>query len=342
MICEHKPNELHNQVMVSLGGGTGHFSWLRGVVQKNNPELNSAICATWDSGGVSGSLRVREGILSPGDYMQCIYGLIEDQRQLDATFILTKDRSGGDPLSHIIASRAERLFHGVEAGIDAIRDFLRVRGQVIPVSLIDVDLNAWTKNGQVFDREHKIDDKKNDLNFRLEDEISKIYFDNRPEANPKALTAIKGAEKVVIPPGSPYTSIFPHLLVKNVSRTILESEAKLVVVQNLMTTSGEDHHLRLASNWLKVFQYYLKDKQWIEKTGKSRINYLVVNNNSVDEEILKIYEAKGQIPTLLDEKECLRIAPGLEIINEKLGLYDEYAHLLRHDSLRLAETILSL
>lgn len=335
-------NNIFDQKVVSLGGGTGHFTWLRGAVKLNNPVLNTAITSTWDSGGSSGELRVQEGILPPGDYMQCILGMMEEEEQLQEAIVILKDRTEGHPLVNQLASKAEKGHHGVEGGIDGLKKLFRVRGSIVPVSLIDVDLNSETKNGHCFNREDLVDKLKADPKFSLEDEISRIYLEPAPKANPKATEAILSADKIIFPPGSPFTSIFPHLLVDGIPQAIREAHGKLVVALNLVTTKGEDHHLITASRWLKVFQYYLGDPEWIKKTGKSRIDYLVVNENHVDPEILNIYQDQGQCLIEINELECNKQAPGLKIIKENLVEYDRYSHLLRHNSEKLAQTVLSL
>lgn len=332
----------HNQKIVSFQGGTGGYSWLRGVTECNNPEKNVGIIGTWDSGGSSGTLRVNEGILPPGDYNQAIIAMMEDEEQLQEAIVLLRDRSEGHPLANQLAAKAERKHHGVEGGIDGLRRLFRVRGRAIPVTLIDVDLYAETKRGIKFEWEHRIDEIKNNPNFCLDDEIIRIYLNPPAKANPRAVEAIKTADKVVFPPGSPYTSIFPHLLVRDIPETILNAHGKLVAVLNLMTTPGEDHHLSCASKWLRVFQYYLGDKEWIEKTGRSRLDCLLVNENHLDRDILEIYHNKGQNPIVVDEDVCKRLAPGLEIISRNFVKYDKYSHLLRHDPMELGSAVLEL
>jgi len=332
----------YKQKVVSIGGGTGHFAWLQGVVKYNQPELNAAVVGTWDSGGSSGELRVKEGILPPGDYMQCLLALMENEEQLQEAIIILRDRTDGHPLVNRLAARSEKAHHGVEGGINGLRQLFRVNGQILPVSLIDTDLRAETRQGISLNQEHIIDTVGNNPNFTLEDEISRIYLDVSAEANPKVLSALAEADKIIFPPGSPYTSIFPHLLVNDIPDAILNSPGTLVAVLNLMTTSGEDHHLTTASRWLSVFQYYLRDRQWIEKTGRSRIDYLVVNANHINEEVLNIYQNQGQHPIEIDIDECLEQAPGIKIIPANLANYSRYSHILRHDPDILAKTVLAL
>lgn len=332
----------YQQRIVSLGGGTGHYIILRGLSQLNYPEGNTAIAAVWDSGGSSGQLRVEEGILPPGDVMQCLLGLMEDSEQLEEAIKILKDRSGGHPLVNQLLIKSAKVHNGAEAGIDGLRKLFRVRGRVIPVSLDNLDLHAESRNGVCFDGEKIIDHIKEDGGFRLKDNISRIFLEPKTKANPKVIEALAAADKIVFPPGSPYTSIFPHLLIPGISETILHLPTPLVVALNLMTTQGEDHHLTTASRWLRVFQYYLGDQEYISRTGRSRISYLVVNDNHIDQEIVEIYKSLGQNQVLIDKDECLQLAPGLQIVRKDMVRYIKSSHLLRHDPVELARVVLDL
>lgn len=332
----------YSQNIVSPGGGTGAFTWWSGASLLNHPTKNTAIVGTWDSGGSSGELRVNEGILPPGDYMQCLLAMMEDQNQREEAILILRDRSSGHPIVNLLGTYAEKYHHSVQGGINGLRQLFRVRGNIIPVSLTDIHLFSETKNGKKYCNEHEIDEIKDDPGFKFEDKISRIYFDVKPEVNPEALNSLKKADKIVIPPGSPYTSIFPHLLIPGFSNAILESKAKLVVVLNLMTTSGEDHHLNYASRWLHVFQYYLGDFEYIKKHKKSRIHSMVVNKNNLSKEIIEIYKNKGQAPIRVDEQKCAKQAPGMKIITKQVADYDKDTNLFRHNPIKLAEVVLSL
>lgn len=332
----------YNQKIIAFGGGTGAYTFWSGISLVNNPEKNTAVFGTWDSGGSSGELRVSEGILPPGDYMQCLVAMMEDLEQRQEAILILRDRSNGHPLVNLLGAISEKHHHGIRYGIEGLMKLFRIKGRILPVTETDVHLCSETANGKKISGEHEIDDIKNNPEFCTQDKISRIYFDIKPEINPEVIIQIKQADKIVIPPGSPYTSIFPHLLIPKMSENILASNAKLIVVLNLMTTKGEDHHLKNASDWLKVFQYYLSDFEWIKNTGKSRIDYLIVNKNNLDKEILDIYKNKGQQSIKLDDKKCIEQAPGIKIIIKKIADYDKNTNLLRHNSLKLAETVLSI
>lgn len=332
----------YNQYIVAPGGGTGAFTWWSGVSLLNNPSKNTAIFGTWDSGGSSGELRVNEGILPPGDYMQCLLAMMEDQSQRQEAILILRDRSSGHPIVNLLGAYSEKHHHSIQGGIEGLKTLFRVRGNILPVTLTDIHLLSETNKGKKYSNEHEIDEIQKDPSFKSLDKISRIYFDVKPDPNPQVLQKIKQADKIVIPPGSPYTSIFPHLLVPGFANAILQSNAKLIIVLNLMTTGGEDHHLNFASNWLKVFQYYLGDIEWIKKKGRSRIHSIIINQNHLDKEMLTIYKNKGQMPIKIDEIKCKKQAPGIKIISKQIADYDKDTNLLRHNPLKLAEVILAL
>ncbi len=336
---------LFQQRVVSLGGGTGQFAFLRGIVDLNNPFFNTAITGSWDSGSKSGELRDRLGILPMGDYLQCIYGLMEDKEQLRAAIGILRDRSEKRPLIHEIAAQAERHYHGVEGGIEGLLKLFQIRGKVFLATTDDVDLHAETKNGVHYNREHELDKLELIPSFHVDDEIFRIWLEPEARANPKVLEKINEADKIVFTPGSPFGSTFPLLLVGNIPETIFNARGSLILVSNLMTTIGQDHHLSTVSKWLKNFQYYLGDDQYIKKNGRSRIDYLVVNRNGIDQEIINFYKGKGQHLVESDEQdkdECRDLAPGIKIVEEPIVEYIRPQHLLRHNPEALAKTILSL
>ena len=61
------------QRVVTIGGGTGHYTLLRGL--RAECERLTAIVSMMDSGGSSGRLRDEYGILPPGDFTRCLVAL---------------------------------------------------------------------------------------------------------------------------------------------------------------------------------------------------------------------------------------------------------------------------
>lgn len=338
ILCGHMSKA--SQKIVTLGGGTGHFSLLRGLVDTNAPEDITAITGTWDSGGSSGRLRVEMGVLPSGDTRQCLLALMEDDSQRQVAQKLFnerfKDVNGplkGHALGNLIQSQLQLLYQGADRGLDAARALFRVRGQIVPISLSDLELCAKTVEGNIVEGETLIDTRGEQKDFKAKDRISRIYFDSTAEVNPRALEVISQAEKIILSPGDLYTSILPHLLVNGVAEAIISSKAKLIFVLNLMTKKGETDTFK-ASNFLEALIFYLGNGE--------RVDFVLANDNSIDPEIEKLYAKEGQKIVRVDEGECSKLTPNAKIIKTPLAKYSPKEHLLRHDPDKLAKALLAL
>lgn len=330
-------NSAISQRIVTLGGGTGHYELLRGLVEKNDPESICAITGTWDNGGSSGRLRIEMGVLPPGDTRQCLLALMEDETQRQVAQKLFNERFKaqegplkGHSLGNLIQSQLQLIYQGQDRGLDAARALFRVRSSIVPVSLTDLELCAKTVDGNILEGETLIDTRGSDKKYDPKDKISRIYFDTVADPNPRALEEIADADKIVIAPGDLYTSILPHLLVNGIAAAINSSKAKLIFVLNLMTKRGETDEYK-ASDFLKSFLYYLGDPE--------RLSVMIANANHISQEIVKLYKKEGQEQLVVDEEACKKLAPNLRIIKSPLAVYYPKEHLLRHQSDKLAEII---
>lgn len=331
---------MYKQKIVTFGGGTGHFSLLRGLVDLNQPDLITAVVGTWDSGGSSGRLRTELGVLPPGDLRQCLLALMEDPKQrnvaqklFDDRLIEVKGPLKGHSLGNLIAVRLEQIYKGPDRGTEAERLLFRIRAKVLPVALSNLTLIAKLETGKEIEGESNIDLRGGKRGFDPKEKILRIYFDANADPNPDVIQAISDADKIIFSAGDLYTSLLPHLLVNGIKEVIASAKAKIILVLNLMTKMGETDYFK-ASDYLKSFLYYLEDK--------NRINYLIANTNRLSSEILKVYKKDKQSPVKLDDDNCLKIAPNLKIIKAPLAVYHIREHLLRHDSEKLAQTILEL
>ncbi|MBI2314974.1 YvcK family protein [Candidatus Daviesbacteria bacterium] len=330
----------YQQKIVTFGGGTGHFSLLRGLVEPNQPERISAVVGTWDSGGSSGRLRTEVGILPPGDIRQCLLALMEDPKQRQIAQKLFDDRlenlSGplkGHSLGNLIAARLEHIYKGPDRGVEAERLLFRIKGKVLPVSLSELNLIAKLEGGEEVEGEANIDTRGESKHYNPKHKILRIYFDTIADPNPTVIEEIAQADKIIFSAGDLYTSILPHLLVNGIKEAIIASKAKVILVLNLMTKKGETDFFK-ASDYLQAFISYLEDK--------NRINYMIANSNGLDPEVLSIYKKMGQGVVKIDEDICKKISPDINIVKSQLAIYHVRDHLFRHDPDSLAKLILGL
>lgn len=331
---------MDKQKIITFGGGTGQFHLLSGLRELNENSLITAVAGTWDSGGSSGKLRTELGVLPPGDIRRCLLALMEDEKQRMIAQRLFDDRledlTGplkGHSFGNLLTARLDKIYKGQDRGIQAEREIFRVRAQVMPISLTDVQLIAETVKGNQIVGETNIDNRVKDKNYDPDDKIVRVYFDTRADPNPEVIRQINNAEKIVFSPGDLYTSVLPHLLVDEVREAIVGSKAKLVFVLNLATKQGETDSYK-ASDFLRAFLFYLD--------AAGRLDYLIVNDNHLDKEILDLYKEEGQNLVEVDERNILRLEPKVKIIRGKISRYLKKEHLLRHDPEKLALLILGL
>jgi uncharacterized cofD-like protein len=329
----------YNQKIVTFGGKTGHFQLLNGLKKYNNTSLITAVVGTWDSGGSSGILRSELGVLPPGDIRACLLALMEDEEQQKIAQRLFDDRLPevvgplkGHSFGNLIGVRLDHIFHGQDRGTEAERALFRIHAQVLPATLTDLSLVGMTKKGTEIDGESNIDNRSKKDGFDPKDRITRIYFETQAESNPKVLSSIKNADKIVFAPGDLYTSVLPHLLISGVSEAICKSSAKVYFILNLIEKKGETDYFK-ASDFLKALVFYLGDSH--------RPDFLVANNGKFDNEVIKVYEGEKKRAVELDELTCKKVTPNLKIIKAKLGEYVKKAHLLRHNPDALALAILN-
>ena len=109
------------------------------------------------------------------------------------------------------------------SAIKEVSKVLKVRGQVIPVTLEPINLVAEMGDGTTVKGETLIRDHP--------DRIEKLGLE--PEnchPVPEVLKEIAEADAIIIGPGSLYTSIVPNLLVKGVAEAISNSRAKKIFI----------------------------------------------------------------------------------------------------------------
>lgn len=324
--------------IVTFGGKTGHFQLLNGLKKYNDASLITAVVGTWDSGGSSGVLRSELGVLPPGDIRACLLALMEDEDQQRVAQRLFDDRLRevvgplkGHSLGNLIGVRLDHIFHGQDRGTDAERALFRIRAQVLPATLTDLNLVCMTKKGLEINGEANIDKRKEKPDFEPKDRITRIYFTTHADSNPRVLSAIKNADKIIFAPGDLFTSVLPHLLIDGVAEAIQKSKAKVYLVLNLIEKEGETDYFK-ASDFIKAFNFYLGSSK--------RLNFLIANNKKFDPEIVKVYEGEKKRAVKLDEIDCKRVASSMKIIKTNLGEYLKKDHLLRHNSKSLALAIL--
>jgi uncharacterized cofD-like protein len=199
---------------------------------------------------------------------------------------------------------------------------LAIRGQIVLATLSKLSLIAQHEDGTETVGKQDI--------LTSGSPIRRVYL--RPQAaraTQEAINAIMRADAIVLGPGSLYTSVIPPLLIGDIRDAFLGSKAAKIFVMNIMTKAGETDGYK-ASDHLKALYGHF---------GGRPLSYCVVNRDGITEAQLKYYEQEGASPVAAD-KDVLSTM-GCVVI-EEAALDRTQKALARHDSLKLASSILDL
>ncbi len=313
--------------VVSVGGGTGLSTLLRGLKTIEDFDI-TAIVTVADDGGSTGRIRKEFDIPAPGDIRNCIVTLAEDESIVARLFNYRFDKEGSELTGHsfgnlFITALSQVTGSFEEAVIESAR-VLATCGQVFPSTLDSVDLCAELVDGRIICGESEIGHSHSRIarlylqrTDGLTDEPLKVYE--------PALRAILDADLIVLGPGSLYTSVIPNLLFEDIVKAIRASTATVVYVCNVATQHGETDHFGAADHIREVIKYL----------GDATVSYALVNNNrAVEEAIQEGVPVEAVIDEGLDGLQNAVAILARDVVSD--------ANPLRHDPAKLANALYEL
>ena len=239
--------------IVVLGGGHGLASLLRGL--KDYTHNLTAIVTVSDDGGSSGELRKNMGILPPGDLRNCLAALSNNEDLLSQVFQY-RFASGtgleGHSLGNLLITALTEITGSFEEAIAESGRVLAVFGRVLPSTLTDVRLLADLSNG-----DGQIHHVSGETQIRTtQGAVRRLWLDpaNTP-AFPPAISAVLGADLIIIGPGSLYTSLLPNLLVRDLTEAVRASQAMKFLICNVATERGETDHFNCMDHVKSVEEH---------------------------------------------------------------------------------------
>jgi len=304
-----------------IGGGTGLSVLLRGI--KSVTGNITAIVTVADDGGSSGRLREDFDMIPPGDLRNCLVALADTEPLMEKLF---QHRFGGNGglaghnFGNLFIAAMTEVLGDVEQALKESSKVLAVRGRVLPASIQKVRLWAQMVDGSVVEGESQIP--------LANKRIKKVYLqpeDTMPVES--TLEAIREADAVILGPGSLYTSILPNLLVRGVADTLRQSQAVKIYICNVMTQPGETDGYSASDHVKAIFDH----------VGTGVIDYVVVNNRNVAEELQQKYASQGAYPVNADVETIESM--GIKVV--KTDVISE-TNWVRHDPLKLSRTIVSM
>ena len=307
---------------------------LRGLKQHiANPRENdehrpiadmAAVVTVTDDGGSSGRLRREYSILPPGDIRNCMVALSPDEALLGRLFQYRFPAASGRGLSghsfgNLFLTALTQVTGDFPEAVRLSGKVLAARGRIFPSTNANVTLEAELEDGRVVAGETKIS-----RSTRRIHRVRLVPSGARPL--PEVLDAIRGADLILLGPGSLYTSIIPSLLVRGVVNAIVRSRAECVYIANLMTQPGETDGYSVADHVRAIYDH----------TRVGLFDWVVVNRAPASSPaLLRRYRGEGAVPVDPSLDELRRM--GLKYVTGDLLQQDG---VVRHDQKRLARLLL--
>lgn len=233
---------------VALGGGHGLQATLAALRQITDDV--TAVVTVADDGGSSGRLRKELGLLPPGDLRKALAALAAADQDSQRWARLFHHRFGGNgalaghAVGNLVLAGLLEVLGDPVAVLDEACRLLGVRGRVLPMSPDPLDIEAEVVG---LDEDPAVARKIRGqvAVASTPGRVRRVRLHNagRPDEEPRAcaeaVAAVRGADLVLLGPGSWFTSVLPHLLVPELREAVLTTTARRVLVLNLVPQPGE-------------------------------------------------------------------------------------------------------
>jgi len=319
--------------IVAIGGGAGAFNVLYGL--KKNLDYNlTAVISVADSGGTTGAIRDKYGILPPGDMRRAIAALAKDtemvRKLFEYSFSEEEGVIGSNKIGNILLTALVDIEGSYEKGIIAMCDMFDVRGRVVPVTLEDVHLAVKFEDGTIVEGEKNIDvsDKNpGERTHNIDQNITDAWLIGAEgNINPQARESLMNADYIIIGPGDLYTSIVPNLLSKGMREVLDATPAKIIYVCNVMTKRGETTNMEVI-DFIDTVERYIEP---------GKLDYVIVNSGFIEESIITKYKEEENKKPVKIKDITLFSDKHYKIIERDIVNDDDY---VRHDPHKLAKIL---
>jgi uncharacterized cofD-like protein len=229
---------------VALGGGHGLHASLS-ALRLLTDEL-TAVVTVADDGGSSGRIRREMNVLPPGDLRMALVALAGSAPEHQYWAELLQHRFGGDgvlvghPVGNLLLTGMVDRGEDPRRALAVLGELVGAVGRVLPMSPAPLDLIAEAD---------RFDPEDPDRVRRVRGQSSIAATPGRVRsvrltapgapACAEAVDAVREADVVVLGPGSWFTSVIPHLLLRELGNALATTRAMVLVVLNLVPQAGE-------------------------------------------------------------------------------------------------------
>lgn len=322
---------------VVIGGGTGSFSVLSGL--KQHVSDIAALVNMADDGGSTGILRDELDVLATGDVRQCLVALSEAPEELRNlfNFRFQEGSLAGYSFGNLFLSAVEKMNNDFGSAIRMAGDVLRIKGEVLPITLDNVRMTATWQDGTLV----KGQDRMNITHFVAEKGVPDLHLEPDGNINPSADRAIRQADIIVVAPGDIYTSLGPLFIVEGVAEALAATQAKIVYVCNLIVKPGHTSSFTVADHAAEIERF----------AGGPILDYVLYNTGVPDPQMFKKYARKGEVLVEADTRELVAAhyeSYGRPLVAENAvtaspgDTLAQHRSYIRHDPIALADAICRL
>lgn len=324
-----------------IGGWSGTFNVLYGLKTYHDDTMKekknlAAIIAMTDSGGTTGEIRDKYGVLPPGDIRRAVAALARDTglvRQLfEYKFATEEGVIGSNKMWNNLITALWDIKGSFEGWLDAACQMFDVQGKVIPVTLEDVHLGVKMEDGTEVIWEKNIDvsdtnpgEKTHDANQNV---AEAFLVGGEWHLNPRARNAIMHSDVIVLGPGDFYTSVVPNLLSKGMREALRQTDAKIVYVCNIMADKGETTTYELPD--------FIDN---IEKYAGNVLDYVLVNSGNISSELVEKYKNE-------EGKKPVKLKDGMDFASRRFKVIERdfvnESDVVRHDPQKLAHVLIDI
>lgn len=230
--------------VVALGGGHGLAVTLQAL--RRVTDQITAVVGVADNGGSSGRLRRDFGILPPGDLRMAVAALCAQDAASRAWADVLQYRFAGDgeigghAVGNLLMAALWESSSDPVAGLDELGSLVGAVGRVLPCSVDPLEIVADIRGHELAALDQVVQVRGQVQVATTPGRVESVRIepsDARP--CPEALEAIDSADAIVLGPGSWFTSLMPHLLLREQGEHIVNASGCRILVLNLDPQDGE-------------------------------------------------------------------------------------------------------
>ncbi|OGY30339.1 MAG: hypothetical protein A3F33_02695 [Candidatus Woykebacteria bacterium RIFCSPHIGHO2_12_FULL_43_10] len=302
--------------VVGTGGGAGLPHILRGV--RSVASRWTGVVAVTDDGRSTKVAREIWDVPAPGDFRNAICELAVYNRWLAQIFQQRLELEGnvldGMALGNQVLAMAGHLNNGMMGEVMAAFNdlFLPPNERLWPATLANIHICAKTADGAYYEGE---------LDVRKADKPRIVEFGLTRAAGlyREAKDAIDEADLVFIGPGSLFSSQLPFFYLNGSIEALQRCPGIVGVIMNSTTQPGQTIALNPDGSTYH-FSVYDHLKFIVDKAGKGIIDFVLVDESPLSEEIWKRLDEAGRRYLIVGAEEEVRIELELGIRVFRMGI----------------------